>query len=110
MKTEENLHELKKEFESYIDVCGVYHDTYIALCALLTDNAVEEAEKKHRQGHYIITDIHTQVTQWVDTAERHLSEQFDTKSSRSSRSSRSSKSSWSSYAREKVRLAELVVE
>ena len=124
MMRDGNLHEVKTLFEKYAEVGEVYHDSYIAVCALLTDEEIEEEERKYIERQYFITDFQTKVANWIVEAERRLSEQLEMSSikSKSSRSSKTSKSSWSStiskfsksstlsHAQEKARLAELMVE
>lgn len=116
----ENLHKVKSLFDVCNEKFSVYHDCFIAHCALLPDDAIEDEEKKYMHRESVNTQLQEEVRSWIARAETHLTEQLSTssvkskhsrpKSTRSSSSRSTSRSSKSSQAYEKARLAELLVE
>jgi len=119
MMDEENVHIVKSELVVFNEHCRLYLSAHTDLCdVLLSDNDLDTEIKRYEKRQISIIQFRDQVNNWIRKAERHLTDNCDSASrlskhshkSRSSRLSKSSQSGVSAKAKEKARIAELMIE
>ena len=119
MVDEENLHVVKSELTVFNEHCVSYQSANTDLCDVLhSENDIDIETRRYEDRQMSIIGFRGQVTDWIRKAERHLTDDCESASqsskhsrkSRSSRSSKSSRSNVSAAAREKARIAELLIE
>ena len=125
MADENNLHLVKTEITVFNDYVSLYQEAHMKLCeAIQLDADLDVEAMRYDNRQKSIIEFRSQAQKWIKMAENHISDQCSSVSSKNTKRSahssssyrtrssgtRSSKSSVSSRAREKARLAELMIE
>ena len=111
--SDDNLHLVKSGLLTYDDLFLQYQKAHgIFYDALESDDDRDKELKRYHVHETIIHEFRNQLTNWIPTVEQRLSDQLEKSSSTTSKSSRRSKASStrSAHAREKAKIAALLVE
>ena len=109
--SDDNLHLVKSGLLSYDDLFLQYQKAHgIFYDALESDDDRDKELKRYHVHETIIHEFRNQLTNWIPTVEQRLSDQLEKSSSTTSSRRSKASSTRSAHAREKAKIAALLVE